>query len=81
MRNNKWIGTLIYLTILIVGFAWIMGFFGGRNDGLTYSQVAQLFTQEQVRSGELDGDFLTLQLHEALPNGKTDMNALKAYFK
>ena len=73
MKNNKWIGTLIYMTVLILGFAWMMGFFGGRDDGLSYSQVAQLFRQEQVRSGELDGDFLTLQLHEALPNGKTDV--------
>ena len=34
MKNRKWIGTLIYLTVLIVGFAWILGLFGGRDDGL-----------------------------------------------
>ena len=74
MRKRKWLGTVIYLAILVLGFAWLMGLFDGRDDQMSYTQVAQLFRQEQVKSGVLDGDHLKLQLHTPLKNGRVDVS-------
>ena len=74
MKKRKWLGTVIYLAILVLGFAWLMGLFDGRDDQMSYTQVAQLFRQEQVKSGVLDGDHLKLQLHTPLKNGRVDVS-------
>ena len=74
MRKRKWLGTVIYLAILVLGFAWLMGLFDGRDDQMSYTQVAQLFRQEQVKSGVLDGDHLKLQLHTPLKSGRVDVS-------
>ena len=72
MKNRKWLGTVIYLVILVLAFSWIMGVFDSRDDELPYSKLVQLFQAEQVRAGVLEGDVLALQLHSAY-DGKMDV--------
>ena len=60
MKNRKTPFMIIYVVILILIFSWMLGIFGTGN-GLTYSQVIGLFSQEQVRSFTVKDDTLTVQ--------------------
>ena len=48
MKNRRVLTLVIYLAVLTLAFSWMTGIFGGQDDGLTYSQVVELFQQEQV---------------------------------
>ena len=63
MKKTKFFPALVYLLILGVALAWIFGAFGPYQDKLQYSEVVQLFYDEQVRSFTLDGKTITMQLH------------------
>ena len=56
MNKRKLIMFGVYAAILILAFSWMLGAFKSRNDGLTESEVVQLFRQEQVRSFVVDGE-------------------------
>jgi len=62
-QNRKIISLLIYAVILIVLFSWMMGFFGPRDDKLPYSQVVELFRQEQVKKFSVEGQYIQLELY------------------
>ena len=50
MKTRKPSFLIIYVVILLLLFSWMLGIFGEDSNGLTYSQVVNLFRQEQVRS-------------------------------
>ena len=64
MKNRKVFTLVIYLAVLALAFSWMTGVFGGRDDGLTYSQVVDLFRQEQVRSFTVQEDYIYLDLYK-----------------
>ena len=67
---RKYLPFLIYIAVLLLLFGWISGAFGmGQND-LAYSQIVELFEQEQVKSFVVNGNDIQLDLHEPY-NGKT----------
>ena len=64
MKKSKIFPTVAYLLILGLMLAWILGVFSPRDDRLQYSEVVQLFYDEQVRSFEVDGKTIELKLHK-----------------
>lgn len=65
---------ILYVTVLVMIFSLIIGIFAGKTDDLPYSQIVQLFRNEQVKSFVVDGDTITLELHSAY-NGKKQLRA------
>lgn len=63
MKNRKPPFLILYVVILLLLFSWMLGIFGDDGKGLTYSQVVNLFRQEQVRSFTVEGDTIYLQVH------------------
>ena len=63
MKNRKPSFLILYVVILLLLFSWMLGIFGDSSKGLTYSQVVNLFRQEQVRSFTVEGDTIYLQMH------------------
>ncbi|MBQ3529270.1 MAG: ATP-dependent zinc metalloprotease FtsH [Oscillospiraceae bacterium] len=47
----------------------MLGLFGGRRDNVSYSQIINLFQQQQVKSFVVEGDVIQLKLHTPY-NGK-----------
>ena len=74
MKKRRIITLVIYAAILIAVFSWMLGFFGGSGEELTYSQVVSLFRQEQVHSFVVEDDTIYLKLHNDI-NGKTAVKA------
>jgi len=74
LKTRKIITIVIYAAVLILAFSWILGLFGGNGKDLSYSQVINLFQQEQVRSFAVEDHVIYLVLHEA-HNGKTALSA------
>ena len=77
MKNRKIISILLYVAIIALLLSWILGLFGDGTDGLTYSQVVDLFQQEQVRSFTVKGNVIYLTLR-APYRGKTSISAAMA---
>ena len=63
MKNRRPSFLILYVVILLLLFSWMLGIFGDSSKGLTYSQVVNLFRQEQVRSFTVEGDTIYLQMH------------------
>ena len=63
MKNRKPQFLILYVVILLLLFSWMLGIFGDEGKGLTYSQVVNLFRQEQVRSFTVEEDTIYLQMH------------------
>jgi len=73
LRKIKLFPALIYVVLLVLLFMWLFGLFG---DGTTYmslSDIKEQFQQKNVASFEIDGDYMTLKLHEPV-NGKKDFS-------
>jgi len=65
LKNRRTPFLIVYVVILLLLFSWMLGIFGDRGNGLTYSQVVAMFRQEQVRSFTVEGDTIYLQMHGA----------------
>ena len=48
--KNRVFTTLIYITVLVLAFSLILRFFGVGSDDLAYSEIVELFQNEQVKS-------------------------------
>ncbi len=77
MKKRSIIPILIYIVVLSLLFSWMTGSFGGATDDLSYSQIVQLFRQEQVKSFTVEDQTICLVLHQAY-NGKTKLICLLA---
>ena len=63
---------LLYLGILTLLLSWIFAIFGGTSDPLTYSQIVDLFEDQQVKSFVVVDKTITINLHNPY-NGKTTL--------
>ena len=72
MKKRSIITLVLYLAILALLFSWVTGIFGNATDGLTYSQVLELFQDEQVKAFAVEGTQIHLLLHNPY-NGKTQL--------
>ena len=61
---------LLYLAVLVGLFAWVSGAFSPAGNTIPYSQVLELFQQEQVEQFLVQGDVLSMELHSPY-NGET----------
>ena len=64
MKNRKAIPLIVYLIVLSVAFTWITGMFRQSGNAIPYSEVETLFRSEQVKSFTVQGDSITMYLHE-----------------
>ena len=71
-KKSNFIPLIIYLVALVLLFSWMTGIFESRSEGLTYSQIQELFYQEQVKSFTVEGQKIHLQLHNPY-QGKTSL--------
>ena len=74
MKKQGLFGVIVYLLILAVLCGWLMGLFGDGTDGLTYSQVVELFQQEQVKKFTVQENLIYMELHSSY-DGKTELVA------
>ncbi len=74
MKNRRIITLIIYLAVLVLAFSWMLGLFGGRKNDVSYSQIVELFRQEQVKSFVVEGEQIQLKLHTPY-NGKDTLYA------
>ena len=72
MKKRNIITIVIYLAVLFLLFSWITGLFGGHADGIAYSEILQLFYDEQVKSFIVEDQMIQLNLHNAY-DGKTSL--------
>ncbi len=77
MKRTRLFPILIYAAVLILAFSLMLGLFGSKDDGLTYSQVVALFREEQVRSFAVEDNTIYLVLRSEY-NGKTTVTAVLA---
>ena len=63
MKKRKIFTLILYVAVLVATFALIFGLFKNGSDKLSYSQIVELFNNEQVRSFVVDGNDIYLVLH------------------
>ena len=63
MRKHGIVTVLIYVGILVLLLSWMLTIFGGTKDNLTYSEIVDLFKNEQVKSFIVNDETITLELH------------------
>ena len=74
MKKQSLFGVIVYLAILAALCGWLLNLFSGGRGDLTYSQVVELFQNEQVKSFTVQEDTIYLELHSSY-NGKTELMA------
>ena len=62
MKSGKKVSIIVYIIILALGFSLILNIFGNGTDALTYSQVVELFQNEQVQKFVVKEDKIYLEL-------------------
>ena len=72
MKKRRILPVLLYVVALVLLLSWIGGAFGGGTDGLSYSEVVELFRNEQVKSFVVQDQSIYLELHEPY-NGKNEL--------
>ena len=72
MKNRKTFGIILYVVILVLMFSWVLRLFDSGSNGLTYSQIVGLFSQEQVRSFTVEEETIYLKLHTPI-DGKDEV--------
>ena len=72
MRKRRIFPVLLYIVGLVLLFSWVSGLFLSDNDGLSYSQVVDLFHREQVKSFVVQDQKIYLELRNPY-NGQTEL--------
>ena len=72
MKKRSLITLILYIGVLALLFSWVSGVFGGGTDSLSYSQLVQLFQDEQVRNFTVDGQMIYLELYNPY-NGESEL--------
>ncbi len=78
MKNRKAIPLIAYLLILTAVFSWASQLFSNNLSKMPYSQVVELFRQEQVKAFDLQDNVITMQLHGTI-DGENIVRASLAY--
>lgn len=75
MKNQRRnITPLIYLVVLVLVLSWALGEFGQKTNAIPYSNLVELFRQEQVSQFLVEGNTITLILRTPY-NGKTTISS------
>ena len=74
MNIRKFIPLIAYVVVLFLIFNWAGAIFGNGVSSLSYSQVVELFRQEQVKAFVVSDQVISLELHHPY-DGKTRINA------
>ena len=77
MKKRRAIPVLAYILLLVLLFSWISGIFLNQGNQLSYSEVLELFRNEQVKEFVVQGNSLTLALHTPY-NGRTELTTTLA---
>ena len=64
MKNRKTTSIILYVLLLVMGISLLMGLFGSQDAGLAYSEIVNLFEQEMVRSFQVQGQQMYLELYQ-----------------
>ncbi|MBQ7817965.1 MAG: ATP-dependent zinc metalloprotease FtsH [Oscillospiraceae bacterium] len=64
MKKSNLFSVVLYVAVLALIISIIVSFFGFRKDRLTYSQIVELFSNEQVKSFVVEEQTITLKLHQ-----------------
>ncbi len=72
MKKRSIFPIILYAGILVLLFSWVLGFFGAGKDDLSYSEIVDLFKNEQVKSFTVQEQQIEMSLHEAY-NGQTKL--------
>ena len=62
MKKSRWIPLVVYVALLLLFFSWANHLFDSRQNSIPYSQVVELFRQEQVRQFVVEDQTITLYL-------------------
>ena len=72
MKKRNFVSVLLYLVGLALLLGWVLSIFGSGIDNLSYSQVVELFRQEQVKSFVVEEQTIHMELHNPY-NGKEEL--------
>jgi len=72
LKKRGFLSIALYLIILVVLFTVISAIFGSHTDDLSYSQILNLFREEQVKSFTVEDNTIYLDLHTPY-DGKTSL--------
>ena len=63
MKKRIKLSVIVYLAVMVLLLSWMLGVFQPPGDGLLYSDVLELFRQEQVKSFVVKDQTIYLKLH------------------
>jgi len=63
LKKRSFVSVLFYLVGLALLLGWVLSIFGSGIDNLSYSQVVELFRQEQVKSFVVQDQTIHMELH------------------
>lgn len=72
MNNRRMIPLVVYVAALVLVFSWVSSLTVPKTNAIPYSEVVELFQQEQVKSFTVKGNTITLELRTPY-NGKTQI--------
>ena len=72
MKKRSILSVVLYIIGLVLLFTWVTSIFGNHTDDLSYSQIVNLFRQEQVKSFVVEEQTITLELHRPY-DGETEL--------
>ena len=78
MKNRRAIPMIAYLLLLFAVFSWANNLFSDNLSQIPYSQVVELFRQEQVRAFEIQDEVITMELYGTI-DGENIVRANLAY--
>ena len=77
MKNRRIIPIIIYAVVLVLVFSWTMGLFSQKGTTLRYSQVVELFRDEQIKSFVVKDQTITMELRSPI-NGQSTVTTTLA---
>ena len=73
-KQGRSIAPFIYLLVLLAVFSWALNALGPKTNTIPYSQLVELFQNEQVSQFWVEGNSITLVLHTPM-NGKNTITS------
>ena len=73
-KQGRSIAPFIYLLVLLAVFSWALNAFGQKTNTIPYSQLVELFQNEQVSQFLVEGNSITLVLRTPI-NGKNTISS------
>ena len=77
MNNRRMIPLVVYVAALVLVFSWVSSLAVPKTNAIPYSEVVELFQQEQVKSFTVKGNTITLELRTPY-NGRTQIQTALA---